>query len=161
MKRNQLPAAALLAAALLLASACGTNDDASNDATPSPATETTAAAQLIDYGDEGVALKTPEDVAKLHGAPDDFKQFISGAASQVMTPKSATDKCGPYLSVSLVDPAGFASGSYFDCGGANLIWAKVDGTWREIFGGQYVPPCELTEKYSVPKAIVGGDCDKS
>ena len=161
MKRNQLPAAALLAAALLLASACGSNDDTSKDAAPSPATETTAATQLIDYGDEGVPIKTLDDVAKLHDAPDDFKQFIAGVASQVLTPKSATDKCGPYIIVTKFDPAGFAQGGSFDCGGGVLIWAKADGIWREVFGGQYVPPCELTEKYSVPEEIIGGKCDDS
>ena len=158
MRRNQLPAAALLAAALLFASACGAKDEAPKDTSPSPSATTPATAKIIEYPD-GVALKTPEDVNKLEGAPEDFKQFISGAASQVMTADSATDKCGPYISVSQVDPAGFASGSIFDCGGAELIWAKVDGVWRQIFGGQSVPPCDLTEKYSVPEAIVGGKCE--
>jgi hypothetical protein len=157
MRRNQLPAAAIVVAALLFIGACGAKDDAPKATTSSPSA--TAPAKIIDYGDEGVNLRTPEDVDKLEGAPEDFKQFASGAASQVMTDKSATDKCGPYISVSRVDPAGFASGSVFDCGGAELIWAKVDGIWRQIFGGQFVPPCDLVKKYSVPEAIVGGECD--
>jgi hypothetical protein len=158
VKRHPLPAAVLLAAALLFTGACGAKDGAPKDTSSSPSATTPAAAKIIEYPD-GVALRTPEDVNKLEGAPEDFKQFISGAASQVMTDKSATDKCGPYISVDQVDPAGFASGSVFDCGGANLIWAKVDGVWRQIFGGQYVPPCDLVKKYSVPEAIVGGPCD--
>lgn len=158
MKRNQLPAAAVLAATLLFASACSANDDAPKDKASSPSATSPAAAKLIDYGEEGVNLKTPEDVNKLEGAPEDFKQFISGAASQVMTDKSATDKCGPYISVSKVDPAGYAVGGVFDCGGAELMWAKVDGTWRQIFGGQYAPPCADLKKYKVPPAIAGDQC---
>ncbi len=157
VKRNQLPPAALLAAALLFTGACGAKDDATKDESPSPSAATTAAAKIIKYPD-GIALATPEDVNKLEGAPEDFKQFISGAASQVMTDTSATDKCGPYISVSQVDPAGFASGGIFDCGGAALMWARVDGIWRQIFGGQISPPCDDMKKYSVPKAIAGDKC---
>lgn len=158
VKRHQLPAASVLAAALVFTGACGAKDDAPKDTPSSPSATTPSDAKIIEYPD-GVELRTPEDVNKLEGAPEDFKQFISGAASQVMTDKSATDKCGPFISVSQVDPAGFASGSVFDCGGANLIWAKVDGIWRQIFGGQVAPPCEEMKKYSVPEAIVGGPCD--
>jgi hypothetical protein len=159
MNRNQLPAAAILAAAVLLTSACGGSEDAAKDTSPSPSTASPAA-QTIEYED-GVDLKTPEDVAKLEGAPEDFKQFISGAASRVITRKSATDKCGPYLSVSTIYASGFASGGYFECGGANITWAKVDGYWRQIFEGQYAPPCADFKKYNVPEDVAKDFCDPS
>jgi hypothetical protein len=154
---TRLPATAFLTAALLFTGACGAKDAAPKDTTPSPST-TTPAAQLIDYGDEGVPLRTPDDVAKLHDAPEDFKQFIAGAAGQVMTPKSATDKCGPYLYVNKVDTSGYAGGGVFDCGGAQLMWARRNGLWQEIWGGQTVPGCDDMKKFAVPKAIVGDRC---
>ena len=162
MRRNRLPAAALVAAVLLFTGACGAKDDAANDTSPTPSATSSAATKLIEYDNQGVVLQAPEDVTKLKGAPEDFKQFISGAVSQMITDRSAADTCDPnFISVFKVDPAGYAVGA-FECGdgGGVLMWAKVDGTWRQILDGQSVVPCDLMKKYSVPKAIViDGKCD--
>lgn len=157
MRRYLLPMA-VVAAALLFTSACGASNDAAKD---SPATSSSAA-KLIEYGDDGVKLQAAEDTVKLKGAPEDFKQFIAGAVSVVANDGSATGECEPpFVSVSKVDPAGYALGYVFDCddGGAVHMWAKVDGRWRRIFDGQSIPPCDDMKKYSVPKSIAGTKCD--
>jgi hypothetical protein len=156
----RLPAA-LLAAAVLLCSACGAaKDDAGETATSSPSSE--PASELIVYTDKpdesaGVTVESVADIPKLEGAPDDFKQFVAGLVDASTT--MLVDKECPFsVSVAKIDPNGFALGSMFACGGAAYIWAKRDGVWQEIWGGQEAPDCADMKKYSVPKSIVGDTC---
>ncbi|HYI46780.1 MAG TPA: hypothetical protein VE174_15085 [Actinomycetota bacterium] len=161
MRRNVLPMA-VVTATLLFTGACGASNDPAKDSSASSPAASSSAAKLIDYGDDGVQLQAAEDVDKLKGAPEDFKQFVAGAVSEVAKDGGATGKCdSPYVSVSKVDPAGYALGYVFDCdnGGAVHMWAKVDGIWRRIFDGQSIPPCDDMKKYSVPKGIAGTKCD--
>jgi hypothetical protein len=60
--------------------------------------------------------------------------------------------------VSQLDTSGYASGGITECGGAAFMWAKRDGVWQQIWGGQDIPACEDMKKYSVPKAIAGDRC---
>ena len=62
--------------------------------TPAPApTKSTSNSTLIDYGDDEVIVATPADVAKLTGAPADFKAFI--AADLQRQQDSETGACTP------------------------------------------------------------------
>jgi len=159
----RLPAAAVLAAALLLCSACGAtkaddegaaapSDEATSSSSPSPD------AELITYDQKpaGVTIAKVADVSKLEGAPDDFKQFIAGLIDGLKTPPD--EDCQFTVGVEKIDTSGFAFGSQHSCGGAMYIWAKQDGVWQEIWGGQELPDCDAMEKYSVPTSIVGDKC---
>ncbi len=96
------------------------------------------------------------DVSKLEGAPDDFKQFIAGLFDGLM--RSPDEDCQLTVGVEKIDTSGFAFGSQHSCGGAVYIWAKPNGVWQEIWGGQELPDCDTMEKYSVPTSIVGDQC---
>jgi hypothetical protein len=142
---------------LLFAGACGSNDAKDDDA-PSPSPSNTPS-ELIEYDrDEatGTSIAKAADVAKLEGAPADFKQFIAGIVDASKVP--ADDDCQFTVAVAKVDTSGYAAGSMHSCGGAVYIWAKQDGVWQEIWSGQELPDCADMEKYSVPKAIAGDSC---
>ena len=159
MRRRPFPAAVVLAATLLLASACGSSDD---KAGAQPSSSTTAATKLINYEDAGgtggVAIKKAADVVKLKGAPEDFKAFIAGIIDYASNSTEPSKECPAIVTVSRIDPAGFASGGFNMCDGYAFIWAKVDGVWQQIDAGQMFPACESMKKYSVPKTIVGDQC---
>lgn len=162
MRRNVLLPMAVVTATLLVTGACGASNDAAKDSSASSPATSSSAAKLIEYGDDGVHLQAAEDVDQLKGAPEDFKQFVAGAVSEVAKDGGAKGKCEPpFVSVSKVDPAGYALGYVFDCddGGAVHMWAKVEGLWRRIFDGQSIPPCDDMKKYSVPTSIAGTKCD--
>ena len=154
---NRLPAAAVLAAALLFSAACGA-DDGKGGPTSSP-TPAEPKAELIEYDQDeatGVTIAKPADVAKLEGAPDDFKQFIAGIVDASKT--LPDEDCQFTVGVAKIDTSGFAAGSMHSCGGAVYIWAERDGVWQEIWAGQELPLCDDLKKYSVPKAIGGDKC---
>jgi hypothetical protein len=145
---------------VLLCGACGASKDDGGTASSSPSTESKS--ELIVYSEKpeesaGVTIETVADVRKLEGAPDDFRQFVAGLVDSSTT--MLVDKECPFsVSVAKIDPSGFAIGSMFSCGGAAYIWAKRDGVWQEIWGGQELPDCDDMKKYSVPKSIVGDKC---
>lgn len=160
MKSNRLLAAALMVAALLLSGACGSDDKADGGTKPS-SSPTTPATKLIDYEKDnngGVEIQKAADVSKLVGAPDDFKQFIAGVIDQAVQSGGHDKTCPVTVGVSKLDTSGFATGGITDCGGAAFIWAKRDGVWQQIWGGQTTPGCDDMKKYSVPKAIAGDKC---
>lgn len=147
---HRLPAAAVLAA-------CGA-DDGRGDTTSSP-TRTEPQTDLIEYDQDeeaGVTVTKAADLAKLKGAPDDFKQFVAGLIDGFEAPPQ--DDCRFKVSVTKVDTSGFAAGSMGSCGGAMYIWAEQDGVWQEIWSGQELPVCADMKKYSVPKPIAGDKC---
>jgi hypothetical protein len=149
------PVVALMAAAVLLLSSCGSNEP-DEDASPSPSEP---AQELIEYDQDeavGVNLTQPSEVSKLVGAPADFKQFIAGIIEA--SASEATDDCKVQVGVAKIDTSGYAAGSIRSCGGAVYIWAKRDGVWQEIWGGQELPQCADMKKHSVPKAIAGDRC---
>lgn len=132
------------ATAALILSGCGA-------AVPSLPVATTA--KPIDYGAEGVTLQRASDVDKLVGAPADFKKFIASVVTKATAGSNPSDQCAPTVAVDRIDPAGFASGGISDCGGAAIIWARKNGTWNQLWGGQMQPGCAEMEAAGVPKAI--------
>jgi hypothetical protein len=159
MTIHRLPAAAVLATALLLSSACGASKDDDKGAAAPSSSPSPAAAELIRYDQQdpsGVTIAKAAHVSKLEGAPDDLKQFIAGI---VDTSRTLPDEdCQFTVGVAKIDTSGFAFGSKHSCGGAAYIWAKRDGVWQEIWGGQELPDCDTMKKYSVPTSIVGDKC---
>jgi hypothetical protein len=148
-----------VAVASILMSSCGATQtpEAPASTTASP----TVQPKVIDYGEDGVALFKTDDVEKLRGAPQDFKNFLTGVVAKVTAGSDPSDQCAPRVTVTRIDPAGFASGAISDCGGAAVIWANRDGTWKEIWSGQIEPDCEVMKDARVPKSIVdiaGGNC---
>ena len=146
-----------MTAILMFASACGSDQESSS---PKPTeTATTTAPKLIDYEkDGGVILHKASDISKLDGAPDDFKQFIAGVIDTSVNSGEQDTQCPTTISVDKFDPSGYAAGSIGDCGGAELLWAKRDGAWQQIWGGQTIRECADMKKYSVPVAIAGDQC---
>ncbi|MFL6091077.1 MAG: hypothetical protein ACJ71Z_13165 [Aeromicrobium sp.] len=133
-----------ISAALLAVTACG----------PGRAGEP----KVISYG-HGAELRNGSDVGKLTGAPDDFKQYIAGVADATGAGSDPTDKCAPRIFVDRIDTSGYAKGGVFDCGGAQLMWARRQGgLWRQIWGGQITPDCPTMRKYRVPRSIAGKTC---
>ena len=159
MRTIRLPAATVLVAALLLSASCGADDDG-----PAPSTRSTEPkSEVIEYTDTpdesvGVKIEKVADVAKLEGAPDDFKQFVAGLIESQRGMGSLEKDCPFSVSVDVIDTSGFARGGMFTCGGAAFIWAKRDGTWQQIWGCQDYPDCTELKKYSVPKSMNFDKC---
>jgi len=178
--RRTLPAAIAI---LLLTAGCGGSDEPqgaddpttssapttepTTTATPTPAptttptpTQPTKASTLIDYGDDEITVARAGDVAKLTGAPEDFKAFIAAdlQRQQATKDKVCTEKAE--IHVGKVDTRGWAAGGIFipQCGGNAALWAKVAGGWREVWGGQTLPDCAVLEKYDFPAGVAGGEC---
>jgi hypothetical protein len=150
MKHTRTAAAVL---ALALVASCGParTPTAETSRTPRPP-------NLVDYGKEGIELRSGRDVHKLKGAPDDFKQYMAGLADATGFDADPDDECVPRVYVDKIEPRGYASGAEISCGGAAIIWARRDGIWREIWSGQITPDCPTMKKYSVPTSIVGDRC---
>lgn len=148
---------ALLATVLLVAGGCGGDSEPSSGRTNPAASPSSAASAgaLISYGKDGVSLENVGDVAKLKGAPEDFKAFITGLLENMKADKDCQYK--PAYAVDAIDPAGFASGGFGDCGGVYLIWARVNGQWKEVVDGQDHPLCHDLSRLGVPKEIVAND----
>ena len=144
-----------------MSSACGTKDDDSGTASSPKPTEPKS--ELIEYTEKpeesvGVAITKVADVDKLEGAPDDFKQFIAGIIASQDRMGRPDEDCPFTVGVDKIDTSGFAVGSMTSCGGAAFIWAKRDGVWQQIWGGQDVPACADLAKFSVPTTIAGDQC---
>ena len=105
-----------------------------------------------------MAIRKAAEVVKLKDAPEDFKSFIAGIIDHASNSAEPSEECPATVTVSRIDPAGFASGGFNVCDGYALIWAKVDGVWRQIDAGQMYPACDTMRKYSVPRTIVGDQC---
>lgn len=179
--RRTLPAALAI---LLLTAGCGGSDEpkGSDDPTTAPATTTptptvttattaaptttptptqpTKASTLIDYGDDEITVARAADVAKLTGAPQDFKDFIVADLQRQQDTKDEVCTKRPEIHVGKVDTRGWAAGGIFipQCGGNAALWAKVAGGWREVWGGQTLPDCAVLEKYRFPSGVAGSEC---
>jgi hypothetical protein len=145
------------AALLLLAWVAGCSQ--SSDPRPSPTDDSpTTSAEVIRYGSDGVVLDSASDVRKLTGAPDDFKNFIGGVTDAVTKRVDPSEECQPQVEVFVIDPKGYASGGVRGCDGAEYIWAKKNGIWQEIWGGQAAPDCDKLKSEHVPVSIAGDQC---
>jgi hypothetical protein len=156
---NSRPAfVALIAGLLLIVVACADDPQppsGTKATSASPSTTASAAGELIRYGKQGVTIENEGDIAKLRGAPEDFKTFIAGlVASMENDPECEYD---PAYSVDAIDPAGYAAGGFGECGGHYTIWATVAGSWREVLAGQDHPMCDDLARLAIPKEILTGD----
>ena len=144
---------ALIASLLLVTGGCGDDPESSGktatSASPSPSGE------VITFGDDGATIESESDVSKLEGAPEDFTTFMAGLIEDV----EVDEECehAAQYAVDAIDPAGYASGGFAQCGGHYIIWAKVAGQWREVLAGQDHPPCADLTRLGIPKEILVGD----
>jgi hypothetical protein len=115
--------------------------------------------ELIDYtarSEAGITIASPADVSKLTGAPEDFKAYMAGKIESLVQAAGSDDACGrPQVSVDAIDLGAFAVGSEFSegCGGAAFIWARQDGVWQQVWGGQDIPGCKDLMKHRVPPRL--------
>lgn len=158
---------------LLLTAGCGGSDEpvgTAGDPTPTPeptatasasaATETPAASDLIDYGDEGVVVASSGDRGLLVGAPADFTDFIVAELARQQDAKDDVCTEKPQIRVDRVDVRGWAAGgvSIPQCGGNAALWAKTDGSWKTVWSDQTLPDCTVLEKYRFPAGVAGAEC---
>lgn len=173
--RVLLVAAAIL---MLLLSACSSDDEPPAGTSPSgsasvspppqptgPPAETPrpGGGSLLDYESDdvsGVTLVSADDTKRLTGSTDDFRAFIAAelAADRADPEEGCTQR--PQIYVSRLDTRGWAAGGHFvpQCGGTATLWAKADGTWREVWSGQQLTDCATLEKYAFPTDVVGRTC---
>ncbi|MEV7395683.1 hypothetical protein [Aeromicrobium sp. NPDC092404] len=170
MRRTPL----VVTAILLLTAGCGGSDDPEDASDGTTATPTTTTAltpstttpapgpgsTLIDYGDDEVTVASAGDVDKLTGAPEDFKAFVVADLQRQQDTKDDVCTEKPEIRVARVDVEGWAAGGTFipQCGGSAVLWAKVSGTWQEVWGGQTLPDCAILEKYRFPATVAGKEC---
>jgi hypothetical protein len=120
----------------------------------------------------GVKLRSPGDVEKLIGAPDDFKAFLAkdladGAAAAEESLARLHTTADAYGCDELSNATVWgvtnqvAMGSTGSCAeaGGDVIWAKRDGTWKSVSGnttGSW--PCSELRLYGVPAQITVARC---
>ncbi|GAA3525147.1 hypothetical protein GCM10022234_22630 [Aeromicrobium panaciterrae] len=166
MNPNLVKSLAALSMVSAFVAGCG-SDSPGKPETPASASTPASSAQaehnVIRFADDeddgGVVLEDEGDAAKLVGVPDDFKAFIVAALLKQQAEEDPTmTDCHPkdqYI-VDVIDTAGYAAGGieFAACTGAQLYWAKVDGQWREVLGGQVYPTCEAFRQYGFPVSVV-------
>ncbi|GAB3624697.1 hypothetical protein GCM10027418_27820 [Mariniluteicoccus endophyticus] len=128
-----------------------------------PAPKAMVKGTLVDYrptGDAGAEVRTDADADRLGDAPADFRAYLKTRLAEQVAEVGA--ECRPSVGVTLVDTRGFATGNVSGCGGAAVAWAKVDGTWREVWGGQELAPCGPFREVRFPAEVfregLGASC---
>jgi hypothetical protein len=148
---------ALIASLLLVTGGCGDDPEPSSgppSTSASPSASASSGGEVIRFGQEGATIEKESDVSKLEGAPEDFTTFIAGLIEDVEVDEDCEYE--PHYAVDAIDPAGYASGGFSQCGGHYIIWARVAGQWREVLAGQDHPPCEDLSRLGIPKEILVG-----
>jgi hypothetical protein len=167
MTPKLVTALAALSMVLVLVGGCGSDSPGKLEVpsmdTSTPTSTAPAEHNVIRFadakGDGGVVLEDEADASKLVGVPDDFKAFIVAALLKQQAEEDPTmTDCHPkdqYI-VDVIDTAGHAAGGieFAACTGAQLYWAKVDGQWREVLGGQTYPQCDAFKQYGFPTSVV-------
>lgn len=159
---------------VLVLSGCGYVHFGKADPSPVPSAAAHPSAHskaLYKMNDEGMyvfpeaaSMYSVADVdTKLAGLPEDFLRFMRTYVAEVTKGSPGEGQpCAPHVDVSLFDPEGYASGGVADCDGGDEIYARTNGRWTVIWGGQTAPDCATMHKYKVPKLIVadsiGGTC---
>lgn len=92
----------------------------------------------------------------MKGASGSLATYLSTQAAQ------ATKDNGCRMTISVAKRVGsYARGSYFGkgCGGWGATWAKVGGSWQEVYAGQDAPECSVFDA-KTPKmpASLGQQC---
>jgi hypothetical protein len=149
-------AAVVVAAAVIPTALIATKDDGkaappTGQVTPTPTPSPTPSTTIVAFPNGGVAIKAPEDTAKLVGTSDDFKTFIKGVWQKDFDSGCKTAE----VDVMKYTSDGFGLGGVGGCGGYQALWAQVDGTWKEVLHTQDEWRCpELTE-LKVPDGFAG------
>jgi hypothetical protein len=149
---------ALVASLLLVAGGCGDDPETSSgqsSTSASPSAAASSAGEVIRFGRDGATIENESDVSKLEGAPEDFKTFIAGLIDDVEVDEDC--EYDAQYAVDAIDPSGYASGGFAQCGGHYILWARVAGQWREVLAGQDHPPCDDLSRLGIPKEILVGD----
>ncbi len=148
---------ALIASLLLVTVGCGDNPEepSSGQTSASPSAAASSAGEVIRFGKDGATIEDESDVSKLRGAPEDFTTFIAGLIKDVEVDEECEYE--PQYAVDAIDPSGYASGGFGQCGGYYIIWAKVAGEWREVLTGQDHPLCDDLSRLGIPKEILNTD----
>ncbi|RNL79053.1 hypothetical protein [Nocardioides marmorisolisilvae] len=151
-------AAVVVAAAVIPTALIATKDDGkaappTGEVTPTPTPSPTPSTTIVAFPNGGVAIKAPEDTAKLVGTSDDFKTFIKGVWQKDFDSGCKTAE----IDVMKYSSAGLGWGGVGGCGGYQAIWALKDGTWREALYTQDEWVCADLERYDVPDGFAG-DC---
>ncbi len=126
----------------------------------------TGTPKLIDYGPTGVNIQKASDITKLTSADQTFKDFIlsmvkqSLADNQQNTDPNTACEYTYTVNVSKIYAQAYATGGVSVCGGYAALWAKVDGSWKQIAGTQEGFTCDVLMKYKVPSVLVGDTCNE-
>jgi hypothetical protein len=109
---------------------------------------------LIEYA-EPVKIIQKSESKNLKNASQSFKTMIEGMVAEKPT---YTDGCDmpDYVLVNKIVKDEFALGGIGSCGGARIVWVKIDGQWQKAdgLGGQAEPSCKDVIKYKVPASII-------
>lgn len=130
-----------------------------SSATPTPATTGTPSAASPTpsasvasgrWRDVESEASTPAAVKRLAGVPESFKTYV---AAQMSGPDA--DGCTTtYVGVMSVHPSGFVLGSEAsDCGGGQVVWKQVGGSWERAVTLQAVPECSQLSGPGIPEGI--------
>jgi hypothetical protein len=124
--------------------------------TPSES-EPTPPPRLVDY-DPAQHVTGPQDAAELAGAPASFVAFIGDEAGFILSPGGCRSSAGIWVSRLRTD--GFAIGEVADCiaTGVVVIWARINGSWRQVLGTQDLWRCKDLNRYRIPAVIAGDEC---
>lgn len=118
----------------------------------------------------GVRVKTPEDLGKLHGAPEDFKSFLGWQLSaNIAAVKSGLATKGKELparcelaariTVWGVTPTVATAREWWCTRDANeVIWVKDTEGWRVAARMRGGWDCSVLNRYQVPADITAAVC---
>lgn len=124
-----------------------------------PKKKTTAAAPgLVSYS---ATLSSANDVSKLSGVSDDFKQFVSDDFDKNKSPSPCGHAFGLVIHQILSDQ--FATGTEKQCKNTEKLWYKDKDTnkWQEIAATDTNFTCDTINQYKVPASIVNQCLDKT
>jgi hypothetical protein len=121
--------------------------------------------------EDAVEVRTPADLGKLRGAPDDFKAFIADqlavrakevdARLAAIQRTVATEGCDFKVEIRVWGVAEHvATGRERACAfdSNDVIWIKRDGAWRRASRMQGGWDCSELERYRVPADITAAVC---
>jgi hypothetical protein len=115
--------------------------------------------QVTQYnGGNGVPLYVSSDAGKLAGAPKDFQSFMKGRVRAAIEADDSSCDEPPVYTVLAVSDAGYAAGSFSQCGVRNVVWAKTEKSWSKILTYDTEPACEDLKDHDVPPGITGDSC---
>lgn len=142
-------------------SATSSSATATPSATASPTSTATPSADPaapVRYDEAEGTVDDPSKAGTLPRAPEDFRTFL---AEQIEA-GAVSSGCdgGVQVTVDVLRPDGWARGSVFEkgCGGYGVLWARVDGRWKQVWSGQSLVECTVLERYRFPTDVAGDQC---